>query len=505
MMDNYKNKIKYMSDLKIKKIDQDVVCYGHFNLLHPGHIRFLQFCKKKGSSLTILLISDSELNKNGHNDFFPELDRAMGLASLGIVDRVIISEDNNISSTLNLLKPKFFVLGKEFENSTDIQIINASNKMRELGGDVIFHSGDTNYYKSELTNNYNELSIDNNINLFKEACKRQKIVLSDLAKKTLSFKNANLLVIGDTIIDQYIACDALGMSAEAPIVVYRELETKEFLGGAAIVALQIRTLGGQCHYISILGNDDNANYAISKLNEEKIYHKLISDDSRPTTFKMRYMVQHQKVCRVSRLAEHNLSKKIENKVISSIIDIAPKVRGILVSDFVYGLITPKILDTIVSEAKKNNISLFGDLQCSSQVGNVTKFEGFDLICPTEREARISLNNKDDGIEQLAYQLIKKTSSKNILMKLGASGFIAYSKNKNGKLTREHFPALSKNPVDVTGAGDSLIASLSLALSAGFNFMESCAIGASIASLAVETVGNKPVSKERLDTFLEKIK
>ena len=91
------------------------------------------------------------------------------------------------------------------------------------------------------------------------------------------------------------------------------------------------------------------------------------------------------------------------------------------------------------------------------------------------------------------------------MKLGASGFVAYSKNKQGFITREHFPALSHNPLDVTGAGDSLIASLSLALSSGFNFMESCAMGASIASLAVETIGNKPVSNERLVAFLEKLK
>ena len=87
--------------------------------------------------------------------------------------------------------------------------------------------------------------------------------------------------------------------------------------------------------------------------------------------------------------------------------------GILISDFVYGVITENILKEIQSLAKQKNILLFGDLQCSSQVGNVAKFKNFDVICPTEREARIALGNQHHGVEQIANMLLEETQSKNL--------------------------------------------------------------------------------------------
>ncbi|OCC30793.1 Bifunctional protein HldE [Leptospira interrogans serovar Canicola] len=89
-------------------------------------------------------------------------------------------------------------------------------------------------------------------------------------------------------------------------------------------------------------------------------------------------------------------------------------NGILVCDFVYGVITNRVLAEIRSIAKENNILLFGDLQCSSQVGNVAKFEDFDLLCPTEREARIALSNHEDGVEWIANTLLEKTRSKKFI-------------------------------------------------------------------------------------------
>ena len=100
-----------------------------------------------------------------------------------------------------------------------------------------------------------------------------------------------------------------------------------------------------------------------------------------------------------------------------------------------------ILKTVIKISKQKKIPLFGDLQCSSQIGNILKFKNFKLICHTEREARIALNNHEDGIEWVSNNLIEKTGSKNLIIKLGAAGFIAYDKETHKSyINRQHFPA-----------------------------------------------------------------
>ena len=150
------------------------------------------------------------------------------------------------------------------------------------------------------------------------------------------------------------------------------------------------------------------------------------------------------------------------------------------------------------------LKLFGDLQCSSQVGNVGKFFNFDLLTPTEKEARITLGNRDDGVEWIANTLMHQCQTKDLLIKMGAEGFIAYSTDEDGFVNRQYFPALCQNPVDVAGAGDSLLAVLSVGLCSGATIMESSAIGSGMASLVVQQIGNLPVSNQRLKQYIKKI-
>jgi len=204
------------------------------------------------------------------------------------------------------------------------------------------------------------------------------------------------------------------------------------------------------------------------------------------------------------MKEHGIPRQIEDQIIKEIKATAQQIQAILVSDFVYGVITPRILETINKIVKKYNLLVFGDLQCSSQVGNVSKFKNFDLLCPNERESRIALSTQDEGLEWVANALINETNTKNLVMKLGREGFIAYETEADGFINRQHFPSLSVNPVDVTGAGDALLSALSLGLSTGSTLMQSSAIGAGMASLAIEQIGNASISFKKLKNHLTKI-
>ena len=315
------------------------------------------------------------------------------------------------------------------------------------------------------------------------------------------WQNSRLVVLGDTIVDQYAACEALGMSAEAPVVVVKELEQKNFIGGAAIVASHICALGAKCDFVSVVGNDSVADLVKERLLEQGIGNSLVTDKSRPTTFKKRYVVGNHKLFRVSRLEEHVLDPEIEECVISRLEQLAPNVDAIVVSDFVYGVVTPRILDVLYRLSQEYDLLLFGDLQCSSQMGSITRFKNFSLLCPNEREARLALQDKDSGLEQLTQRLFQITGSERLLMKLGSEGFIAYDRNEQGETISQAFPALSANPLDVTGAGDSVLAVMATGLSSR-QIMPTAALACCMAALAVETMGNSPITSESLHNRLE---
>ncbi|MBF0276090.1 MAG: ADP-heptose synthase, partial [Nitrospinae bacterium] len=176
---------------------------------------------------------------------------------------------------------------------------------------------------------------------------------------------------------------------------------------------------------------------------------------------------------------------------------------VIIGDFVYGVITKNILDEIIKAAKKHNVKLFGDLQCSSQVGNVSKFRDFNLITPTEREARIALGDTENGLEKIGQDLIGVTNSQNLMITLAENGMVAFQRDQSDKdyITSQFFPALVTNPIDVAGAGDSLLSALSLSLCVENNLMLASIIGSCIAAISVNRVGNIPVKLSELEDYL----
>ena len=350
---------------------------GNFDVIHPGHIRYLEYAKSLGKRLIVAVQGDQMLTHSGNSHHFTAQERALGLAWLQIVDCVLILDKGDLAEAIQLLQPNSLVLGKEFEKDRQDQLKESLKVLRAVGGKIVYHAGEVHYATTDLLREEpRDLQCDR-WQQFQQACHRQHIDLEQLNLALDRIRQSRLLVLGDTIVDQYIACDPLGMSAEAPVLVVRELKAREYLGGAAIVAAHAGSLGAKCHYLSVVGEDEHAKFVKQQLDCYQVAQSLIPDSSRPTSFKIRYMVESQKLFRVSRLQEHSLSKEVEARVIKHLRKLAPQLDGILVSDFVYGVITENIL-TVLQELKREfGLKLFGDLQCSSQVGNVSKFQNFD--------------------------------------------------------------------------------------------------------------------------------
>jgi rfaE bifunctional protein kinase chain/domain len=478
-----------------------VLAYGHFTTIHPGHIRYLRHARDLGPVLVVALVGDGPADQPGPYPFRqPERAEALGL--LGLADAIVLLQADELEEAIRCMKPSVLVLGTELEGAERLNEPLALLKAQ--GGSVQFHAGEVSYASADLLTSSERDLRQRRREQFKEACRRQGLSRGDLLASMQGWSHTRLIVLGDTIVDQYAACEAIGMSAEAPVVVVRELARRNFIGAAAVVAAHIRALGAQVDLVSVVGNDSTADLVQQELKAQGIGDGLSCDPSRPTTFKKRYVVDNQKLFRVSRLEQHNLDAAIEEQVIAQLEALAPQAQGIVVSDFVYGVVTPRVLAVVQDLARRHGLLLFGDLQCSSQVGSITRFQHFSLLCPNERELRLALQDKDSGLESLSQQLLADTHCERLIVKLAAEGFIAYDRTPEGRIMSQPFPALSVNPLDVAGAGDSVLAVLATGLASRQAMMHTAALACCMASLAVETMGNTPISAEALQNNLEEV-
>jgi len=464
---------------------------GHFNILHTGHIRLLQFAKELGDVLIVGIESDRIAGEAAHiNEKF----RLEGVKLNNLVDEVILV-DEPIVDFVKRIKPDIIVKGKEHE-----LIFNPEKAiLDEYGGKLVFSSGETIFSSLELIKKEFELTQNNiGIKLPIEYLNRHQIKKINLAQILTKFANLEICVIGDLIIDEYISCQALGMSQEDPTIVISPIDSRKFVGGAGIVAAHAAGLGANVNFISVVGNDNIYEYAKDKLSEYGVDFHLEIDNNRPTTLKQRYRCANKTMLRVSHLHQNAISIELQDNIYNYLLKIIDKINVLVFSDFNYGCLPQTLVDKIISLANLHNVYLAADSQSSSQIGDIARFKKMNLITPTETEARISTRNKEDGLIIMADKLKNISDPKSILLKLGENGLLIHTSIDNHtEWQTDKIDALNPFPKDVSGAGDSLLITSAMATACGANIWESAILGSLAAAIQVGRVGNIPMQLNEL--------
>ena len=463
---------------------------GHFNVIHPGHLRVIRFAKECGDYLIIGLESDRIAGEDAH---VPEALRLEGLRANSWIDEVVLM-DQPASEFILKFKPDIVVKGKEFQSQQNPE----EKALSSYGGQLLFSAGDSVFSSIDLLRKeINESSYG--IVLPDEYMSRHSIDKKKIINLIKSFKDKKVCVVGDLIIDEYITCEALGMSQEEPTLVVTPLDSSKFLGGAAIVAAHAAGLGADATLLSIKGNDEIGDLAEKFLKDSRVTSFLITDENRPTTLKQRYRSKGKSLLRVNHLRQSAINSFQQQEFIEKLKMIISNIDLLVFADFNYGCLPQSLVNEITILAKQNNVMMAADSQSSSQMGDISRFLDMDLVTPTEREARISLNNYEDGLVILADKLRKKSNSKNVLLKLGEEGLIIHGPHHEHWLT-DKINALNESPRDVAGAGDSLLISSFLAIICGGNIWDASFIGSLAAAIPVGRLGNTPLTVNEL--FLE---
>lgn len=312
-------------------------------------------------------------------------------------------------------------------------------------------------------------------------------------------KKQSILVIGDTMVDKFIWGKVSRISPEAPVPVVEVSKDTETLGGAGNVASNITALGATAYLVTVIGDDINGATMKNMLDEKNInYDYVVVDKNRPTTIKTRIIASHQQVVRVDREVKGTFAPSTEDMIIKNIETVISKVDGIIISDYAKGIVVPRVLKKILSLAKKRNIPVTVD----PKVENFKLYKNITCMTPNTKEATEGMNAKnittDKDIAALGSRILKFLHSESVLITRGEKGMTLIE--KNNKTT--HIPTRAKEVYDVTGAGDTVIATMTLALSAKFDLVSSAEIANFAAGLVVAKVGTATITSEELEETIK---
>ncbi len=318
-------------------------------------------------------------------------------------------------------------------------------------------------------------------------------VSSDFAKNYLSTsKNKRIAVLGDIMVDTYIWGSVSRVSPEAPVpVVDIEKETSH-LGGAANVANNIKTLGAEPILYGVIGNDEAGKKTVELLSNSMLSTKgILKDDSRPTTVKTRIIGNNQQIVRLDKEVKTPLSKSLEQKVLDFLTSDT-SLCAIVFEDYNKGMVTPTLISSVMEIAISKNIPVLVD----PKKDNFFAFKNSTIFKPNKKEAEQALGyllNTDEDIRRGGLELLSKLKAKYILLTLGERGMMLFE--ENGKISSVETNA--KQISDVSGAGDTVIATLTVLIAGGASVSEAAYIANHAAGIACSKSGIVSVTTEEL--------
>jgi rfaE bifunctional protein kinase chain/domain len=313
------------------------------------------------------------------------------------------------------------------------------------------------------------------------------------------FKDFRIIVLGDLMLDEFIWGEVRRISPEAPVPVVEVKRETLSLGGAGNVVSNLLDLGAQVLPIGVLGNDQAAAIIRDRLIERGgSVSGLIPDPSRPTTRKTRILAHNQQMVRADREERNPVSSGIEALVIDAFNSLLDQAHAVIVSDYDKGLLTPALLRVVIENAR-----LHGKLVClDPKIRNFQHYRKVDLITPNQQEAERATNieiTDEPSLSAAAHRISEMLDCENVLITRGENGMSLLSKRE--KMT--HIPTVAREVYDVTGAGDTVIATLTLCLAAGASLQEAAIIANHAAGVVVGKIGTATLTSSELELALSR--
>ena len=490
-----------MNFLKITKLVESLkksnktigLCHGVFDLLHYGHFLHLKAAKKKCDYLFVSITSEELINKGPNRPIHDNYERISILNNITFVDFAFVSKGKSGVGSINLIKPNFYFKGIEYKNNKldkTKKILEEVKAVKKNKGKVVY-TNEKEMSSSKIINQLNLVSKKEHSVFLKKVKKLGDC--QEIFHSLNKLKKNKVLVIGDLIIDKYIFGDVLGKSGKEPHMVFREVKEEMYAGGASIVANHLSDFVTNISLITDLSGDKHVKKILNKKLRKNI--KLIpiksGNDINGSCIKTRFIDSLTKYKLYGSYKIPNLNNFNFYRSLNAQLTRCLKLHDIIIiADYSNNFFDIKSLKKIQLSKK----FICGMSQKNSNNYNfhtLKNLKNFDLLCINEGELRSELRDNSTKLEIIAKNYKSSQNIKYLVVTQGKNGCILLDKlNK-----MYHCPSFNSKPVDKVGAGDSMLAILSVFLYNNINPYFSLLFASLVSSNVVEHTGNDYVANK----------
>lgn len=444
-----------------KKRNQSVVlCHGVFDLLHIGHIKYLQEAKTLADVLVVTVTADPFVNKGPGRPVFPDAIRAEALRALNVVDYVAISHEPTAIAMLQQVKPNKYVKGPDYKNAkNDItgNLLLEKQAIESVGGEMVFTSGEI-FSSSKVLNQHMSPLTSQQRQYVSQL--KSKYSFDDIVSLLDRLNSIKPLFFGETIIDEYIFCETIGKSGKEPVLTNRKLFTERYAGGVIAAVNHAAAFCDEVRVLTYLGEKESNEEFIKAQLASNVTLDYVEKKDSPTILKTRLIDNYTKT-KIAALYDINdqplgeclkpllikLGKSLEQSDVT------------VVLDYSHGLISQPVSDYLQFNAV--NLSINKQLNSFNlHTYAIDQYRKCELMCIQESELRFDMRNHITDIKALSYELYKRLSLRTLVITCGKNGSVCWQDDVFSAC-----PAFATKVVDRVGAGDTLMAITSICFAA----------------------------------------
>ncbi len=446
--------LEQTSENERSKGNSIALCHGVFDLVHPGHIRHLKVASQQADTLIVSITSDRYVNKGPGRPVYNARLRSETLAALECVDFVAVNDAPSAVDVITRVSPDIYVKGSDYSNADeDVTglIVEETNAV-EAGGGQVFFTDEMVMSSSEILNAYFDVFRPETQNWLNDI--RHKFGAEQIVDYLYKLNGTSVLVIGETIIDEYHFCEGLGKSTKDPILAFKFCTSETHAGGSLAVANHLAGICNNVGLVSLIGETDSKEGFIGDNLNKKIDFTPLSQPGAPTIHKRRYIDNHTggKVFELYTMEDTSLDEETEKQLLNTIGSIVKDYDMVVVADYGHGMVSSKVIELLAKEAN------FLAVNTQANAGNrgfntISKYPRADYVCLNGGEVELDARVREDNIKDLVVDISKRLDCSKFTITQGREGTLHFDAAQ-GFIES---PALALNVTDRVGAGDAVLA------------------------------------------------
>ncbi len=464
-----------------------VQCHGVFDLLHPGHIRHLEAARREGDLLVVTVTPDRFVNKGPGRPVFNQRLRAESLAALVSVDYVAITESPTAVDAIRKLRPAVYVKGSDYADSAaDLTgKIDDERLAVEAGGGRVHFTTEITFSSSGLLNVHFDVYPEEAQAFLREF--RTRYTADAVIGALKGLKDIRVLVIGDTIIDEYHYVQSMGKSPKELLVATRFLREEHFAGGILACANHVAGFCERVDVVTVLGARDSREAFIRERLKPNVTPKFFVRPDTGTVVKRRFVEQAflNKMFEIAFLDDTELPPSLADQIGSYLRGVLEQYDLVLVADYGHGFLNRDLILQLAAESRFLAVNVQTN---SANMGFnlITKYPRADYVCIDEPEVRLAMHDRTSPMQDIIRRVAKDLAARRITITRGHHGSMAYEEQEGFF----EVPVLSREVVDRIGAGDAYLAITAPCAAGGYPAELVGFVGNAVGALAVRIIGNR---------------